>query len=105
MQIKEDKNQTAYGHCTDCNAQLFTRNAYRDAALRKRMRAVTVTVTKPDDKAPPPAAPVTAPAPVKQVAAPVAAPARAKPVKPVAPVAPVPAAKKAGWFSPILGGA
>jgi hypothetical protein len=43
-EVKEDKNQHAYIHCTDCNAQTFSRNDYRNSQLRKRMRPVTVTV-------------------------------------------------------------
>ena len=82
-QVKEDKNSHAYIHCTDCNAQTFTRNDFRNGKLRGRMRAVTVTVT--DDTVT-----VTAPAP---------APATAPPP----PADKVPTVKKpGGWFQPLL---
>lgn len=79
-QVKEDKNNHAYIHCTDCNAQTFTRNDFRNGKLRGRMRAVTVTVT--DDTVT-----VTAPAPVT-------APTPADKVPPVK--------KPGGWFQPLL---
>ena len=79
-QVKEDKNEHAYIHCGDCNAQTFTRNDFRDGKLRGRMRAVTVTVT--DDTVT-----VTAPAPVT-------APPPADKVPPVK--------KPGGWFQPLL---
>jgi hypothetical protein len=100
-QIKEDKNGHAYMHCADCNAQLFTRSDERDTLLRRRMRAVTVTVTEPEplSKPAPPAAPVTVTKPaqlVQKPAAPVTKPAPAQPdAKPV----------KSAWLSPVLGGA
>lgn len=78
-EIKEDKNAHAYMHCTDCNAQTFTRNDHRNTQLRKRMRPVTVTVTEP--------------------AAALAAPVQSAPV-----TTPAPAKKKASWFQPILAG-
>lgn len=81
-EVKEDKNVHSYIHCTDCNAQTFTRNAHRDGQLRKRMRAVTVTVPVAD--------PVAAPATVPE---------------PAAPVTPPPAPKaRTSWFQPILAG-
>ena len=89
-QVKEDKNGHAYIHCSDCNAQTFTRNDFRDGKLRGRMRAVTVTVTVPvtvpvtDDTVT-----VTAPVPVPKA-----------PEKPV-PVPP-PAKKPGGWLQPLL---
>ncbi|MGK5049356.1 hypothetical protein ACQ4WP_26190 [Janthinobacterium sp. GB4P2] len=81
-QVKEDKNGHAYIHCSDCNAQTFTRNDFRNSKLRGRMRAVTVTV--PDDTVT-----VTAPVPVPKA-----------PEKPV-PVPP-PAKKPGGWLQPLL---
>lgn len=84
-EVKEDKNVHAYIHCTDCNAQTFTRNAFRNGRLRERMRPVTVTVADT----------VTAPATVPEPAAPVTPPA-----PPPAP----PPAKRAAWFTPILAG-
>lgn len=85
-EVKEDKNGHAYIHCTDCNAQTFTRNDFRDGQLRRRMRAVTVTGT--GGEAPPAPAPAAAAAPAK----PAAAPAPAKP-----------AAKKS-WLTPLMAG-
>ncbi len=83
-QVKEDKNSHAYIHCTDCNAQTFTRNEHRNSQLRKRMRPVTVTdtVTAPAE-APPPA-------PAAAVAA---LPPKAPPPAPV---------KRASFFQPLL---
>ena len=80
-QVKEDKNNHAYIHCTDCNAQTFTRNDFRNGKLRGRMRAVTVTVT--DDTVTVTAtAPATAPPPAVD---------KVPPVK-----------KPGGWFQPLL---
>lgn len=80
-QVKEDKNNHAYIHCTDCNAQTFTRNEFRNGKLRARMRAVTVTVT--DDTVTVTAtAPATAPPPAVD---------KVPPVK-----------KPGGWFQPLL---
>lgn len=81
-QVKEDKNSHAYIHCTDCNAQTFTRNDFRNGKLRGRMRAVTVTVT--DDTVT-----VTAPAPGQKA-----------PEQP--PADKVPPVKKAGFWQPLL---
>lgn len=83
-QVKEDKNEHAYIHCTDCNAQTFTRNDYRNGHLRKRMRPVTVTDTVIAPAEVPPAAPAAA------VAAP---PPKAPPAAP---------AKRASFFQPLL---
>ncbi|MGK5049878.1 hypothetical protein ACQ4WP_28930 [Janthinobacterium sp. GB4P2] len=80
-QVKEDKNGHAYIHCSDCNAQTFTRNDFRNGKLRGRMRAVTVTVT--DDTVT-----VTAPAPAT---APPPAADKVPPVK-----------KPGGWLQPLL---
>jgi hypothetical protein len=81
-QVKEDKNNHAYIHCTDCNAQTFTRNDFRNGKLRGRMRAVTVTVA--DDTVT-----VTAPAPAA--------------VPPPPAIDKVPPVKKpGGWFQPLL---
>ena len=80
-QVKEDKNNHAYIHCTDCNAQTFTRNDFRNGKLRGRMRAVTVTVA--DDTVTVTAtAPATAPPPAVD---------KVPPVK-----------KPGGWFQPLL---
>jgi hypothetical protein len=89
-EVKEDKNAHAYIHCTDCNAQVFTRNAHRDTHLRKRMRPVTVTVTEPTVTVAP-SVPVTVPiSPIK---------------KPVPVPAPKPAVKKSkAWFQPLMAG-
>lgn len=84
-QVKTDKNEHAYIHCGDCNAQTFTRNEHRNGKLRAKMRPVTVTVTEP------PAAPVAAPASGQ---APKAA-AKA----PVAPEEAPAAAKRPGFFN------
>ncbi|MCX7289725.1 hypothetical protein [Janthinobacterium sp.] len=78
-QVKEDKNSHAYIHCTDCNAQTFTRNDFRNGKLRGRMRAITVTIS--DDTVT-----VTAPVPATAPAA-----DKAPPVK-----------KPGGWFQPLL---
>ena len=92
-EVKEDRNGHAYIHCTDCNAQTFTRNDYRNSHLRKRMRAVTVTVTVADtedaEAAPAPEAPPKA----------AKAPPRAEQA-PAAPAAPKPA--KRPWFQPLM---
>lgn len=91
-EVKEDKNRQAYIHCTDCNAQTFTRNDFRDRKLRGRMRPVTVTVT---EEAAPAAASVTEPEP----------PAALPPAQTAAPVAPPPPPapkKKPGWITPLL---
>jgi hypothetical protein len=80
-QVKEDKNNHAYIHCTDCNAQTFTRNDFRNGKLRGRMRAVTVAVT--DDTVTVTAtAPATAPPPAVD---------KVPPVK-----------KPGGWLQPLL---
>lgn len=94
--VKEDKNGHAYVHCSDCNAQVFTRNDFRDRQLRKRMRPVTVTVTDtgPQDPPAPPAGPATAiPAKV--------APA---PAKPAPPAPPAPKVAKKSWLTPLMAG-
>lgn len=80
-QVKEDKNNHAYIHCTDCNAQTFTRNDFRNGKLRGRMRAVTVTV-KDDTVTVTATAPATAPLPAVD---------KVPPVK-----------KPGGWFQPLL---
>ena len=104
-QVKEDKNGHAYAHCTDCNAQLFTRNDHRDAQLRKRMTpvTVTVTVTEPEPAKPAPAKPVTAPAPAAKAAPKAPAPAPATAANPAK--VPTEAPKKSGWLTPIMAGA
>ncbi len=79
-QVKEDKNAHAYIHCTDCNAQTFTRNEHRNSQLRKRMRPVTVTVAAPEAEPPAPVASV--------------------PAKVVPPAAPA----KKPWFQPLMAG-
>lgn len=93
-EVKTDKNYHAYIHCTDCNAQTFTRNDYRDGHLRKRMRpsaapdatvTVTVTDTEPKPKPKPGPAATVPPATV--------------------PTAPKTVLAKAAWFTPILGSA
>lgn len=98
-EVKEDKNGHAFVFCTDCAAQTFTRNDYRDKHLRRRMRPVTVTVTEPEK----PAAPVTHTVPPVTKPTPPAQPAKAAPVAPVAPT-PAPAPKKASWLQPVLAG-
>ncbi len=89
-EVKTDKNDHAYIHCTDCNAQTFTRNEHRNTKLRARMRPVTVTVTEPA------AVPVTAPVP------PPAPATKADPL-PAAVLETKPPAKKTSWFQPIMG--
>ena len=92
-EVKEDKNGHAYIHCPDCNAQTFSRNAYRNSHLRKRMRAVTVTVTVADTvTGNEPAAPDTPPKAAKGAPR----PEQAAP----APAAPKPT--KRAWFTPLL---
>ncbi|WP_143133229.1 hypothetical protein [Pseudoduganella namucuonensis] len=94
-EVKEDKNDQAYIHCVDCNAQVFTRNAFRDKKLRDRMRPVTVTVREPAATAPPVPLPTEAPP-----AAPAARPAPPAPT--AAPTPPPKPAPKPGWFQPLL---
>lgn len=103
MPVKEDKNQHAYGHCAHgCNAQVFTRNDHRDALLRKRMRAVTVTdtVPPPDVKPDPVHIPVFVPPPAPATKKPDPAPPAPQPAP--APTKPEP--KKSNWLSPVMGG-
>ena len=103
-EVKEDKNANAFVFCTDCAAQTFTRNAFRDGKLRSRMRPVTVTVT--EQKLPEPTAPtgLTEKRPVA-ASKPVAVPAPQK-TQVAPPALPDPASKpkKASWFQPILSG-
>lgn len=105
-EVKEDKNAHAFIFCPDCATQVFTRNAYRDSHLRKRMRPVTVTVTEPLPTKPaeqPVTKPSETPVPAAKVR-PAIKPVKAKenpaPVDP----APLPPKKSGGWFSPLLGG-
>lgn len=112
-QVKEDKNGHAFIFCPDCAAQTFTRNEFRDRRLRARMRPVTVTVTEPlpieteqeqadrQNREGQEAA--------KQAVPPVSrplAPRQQAPKKNAPPVdpAPLPPKKKAGWFTPLIGG-
>lgn len=98
-EVKTDKNEHAYIHCPDCNAQVFTRNAHRDTNLRKRMRPVTVTVTEPTQQPEAQPAPNTTPKAKAEPGTP--GPAQAKPV----PAAPTPApVKKSSWLQPLIGG-
>lgn len=85
-EVKEDKNGHAFIFCTDCAAQVFTRNAHRDRKLRQRMRAVTVTDT--DTVTEPPAQPAPLPTVTDTV---------------TEKQAPKPAPKKASFFSPLIG--
>lgn len=100
--VKEDKNEHAYVHCSDCNAQVFTRNDFRDGQLRKRMRPVTVTVTDTaQNDAPAPSAPPVAPA--AQIP-PKTAPRPAKAPPPAPPAPPAPAPVKKSWLTPLMAG-
>jgi NMD protein affecting ribosome stability and mRNA decay len=108
--VKEDKNGHAYVHCPDCNAQVFTRNDHRDLHLRRRMRPVTVTVTDTAPEAAPEApVPVAVPvfAPKAQAAAkaPAKQAAKAPAPKPVPAPTPTPTPAKAGFWTPLMGGA
>lgn len=90
-EVKPDKNGHAFAFCTDCATQVFTRNAYRDGHLRKRMRPVTVTVT--EDKAPVQtelAEKKAAPEPVKK--------------PPAAPAVKTPQKTSSSWLRPLLAG-
>jgi hypothetical protein len=97
-EVKEDKNGHAFIFCPDCNQQLFTRGDHRDAKLRKKMRPVTVTVTAPPVAVPTVSLPVPDPNTPPKAAAPKPAPAPAEKPAPA-----MPAAKKASWFTPLLG--
>jgi hypothetical protein len=88
-EVKADRNGHAYIHCTDCNAQTFTRNDYRDKQLRGRMRPAAGAPTEPT--AEPAPEPTAAPAPQPELTeAPTAAP-------------PAPPKPKASFLTPILG--
>lgn len=87
--VKEDKNGHAFVFCSDCAAQTFTRNDFRDRKLRGRMRPVTVTVT---EQPAPAVAPVSVPKPAEP----------AKPVQAAPTPAPPAAQKKTSWLTPLL---
>ncbi|MFZ6686416.1 hypothetical protein ACO0K0_01565 [Undibacterium sp. SXout11W] len=100
MEIKPDKNGHAFGYCSDCSTQLFTRNDFRDKRLRANMRPVTVSVTVTEQTE----TPVTAKAPqIKDITKPDQQRGRI-PVPDKKPEQPKqPETKTAGWFTPILG--